>query len=198
MENDKANEYQQIKEDLIRQQRVDVLALKRLKVLSENGTEVLFSTFWNNTTVIIIFLRHFNCISCRAHADQIWSLHKEMNKIKTKIIFVGNGSSQVIKMFKEDLNIKDAEVYTDPSLEVFKACGMDRSFTNYVSFKSLVELRKLRKQGYTGGDYSEGAGDTFQNGGVVGFKDPGKVIYHFTSKYLGDFDNPDEWPKNND
>ncbi|WP_372656126.1 AhpC/TSA family protein [Halobacteriovorax sp.] len=198
MENDQADEYQHLKDDLMRQQRVNVLALNRLKVLSETGEEVLFSTFWKDKTVIIIFLRHFNCISCRAHADQIWNLHKELNKISTKIIFVGNGSPQVIKLFKKDLNIEDADVYTDPKLEVFKACGMDRSFTNYVSFKSLAELRKLRKQGYTSGSYPEGAGDSLQNGGVVGFRDPGKVIYHFTSRYLGDFDNPDEWPKDND
>ncbi|PIK13579.1 AhpC/TSA family protein [Halobacteriovorax sp. JY17] len=195
MKNKTIEEYENSKKDLIRQQRVDILALKRLKIFSEEGEQIYFSSLWKDRTVVVIFLRHFSCIGCRAHADQIWNLHRQMKNLKMKIIFIGNGNPNIIKVFKEDLNLHDAEIYTDPSLETFKACGMHRSVSNYINLKSFIELRKLRKKGYTQGKYTEEVGDILQNGGVVGFRDPGKVVYHFTSKHLGDYDDPDEWPR---
>lgn len=182
------------KEDLIRQQRVDILALKRLKVLDENNQEVRFSTFLEDKMIIIVFVRHFSCIACRAHVDQIWNLHRGLKKINTRIIFIGNGNPYVIKSFKEDMKVQDAEVYTDPTLEVFDACSMNRSLRNLINIKSLMASIELRKKGYQQ-SLEKDAGSHRQMGGVVAFKKPGQVVYHFTSKHLGDFDDPNQWPQ---
>lgn len=195
MSKEQIEEHEAAKIELIRQQRVDILALKRLRIFSEAGVKVHFSSLWKDRTVIIIFLRHFSCIGCRAHADQVWNFHRQMKNLKVKIIFIGNGRPDVIKVFKEEMKLHDAEIYTDPSLETFKACGMHRGVSNYINLKSFIEARRIKKQGYKQGKYTEDVGDLWQNGGVVGFKDPGKVIYHFTSKHLGDYDDPDDWPK---
>lgn len=177
------------------QRVVDILALKRLKVLNEFGEQVRLSTFWDNNTVIFIFVRHFSCIACRAHVDKIWRQRAELEKKKTRIVFIGNGAPSFIGHFKEEMNVQDAEIYTDPSLEVFDACRLNRSALKLLSIKSAAEMMKLKKQGYSQGKWDTDSGIHRQMGGVVAIKHPGKVVYHFVANYLGDFDNPEDWPQ---
>ena len=182
---------------LIMQQKVNVLALKRLHVFNENGDKVSFSTFLENKMITIIFVRHFGCIACRAHVDQIWNLKKLRSKSSNKIIFIGSGQPHIIKEFKETMSVQTAEIYTDPSLDTFEACGMSSGVTKLVNFKSLSAMRKLNKEGYTQGDFKD-SGSHKQMGGVVIFKKPGQLIYHYASEHLGDFDDTDEWPTPNE
>lgn len=180
--------------DLIRQQRVNILALQRLKIFNENNEKIVFSTLWEEP-VIVIFVRHFGCIACRARVSEIANFYSQMEKKKVRIVFLGNGQPYMIKTFKESLNLPKVEIYTDPSLEVFDACSMNRSFSNLVNFKSLMAMRNLYKKGYRQGVMDKDTGTHRQMGGVVAFRKPGKVLYHFTSSFLGDFDDPDNWPK---
>lgn len=178
---------------LVMQQKVNLLTLKRLNVFNENGEEVNFSTFLENKTLTIIFVRHFGCIACRAHVDQIWNLKKLRSNSKNKIIFIGSGAPHIIKEFKDTMNVHKAEIYTDPSLETFEACGMSFGITKLVNFKSLSAMRKLNKEGYTQGSFKD-SGSHKQMGGVVIFKKPGQLIYHYSSEHLGDFDDSSKWP----
>lgn len=180
-------------EDLIRQQHINILALKRLKVLDHDNNEVFFSKFWEQTT-IIVFVRHFGCIACRARVDQISKFYSDMKNKEMRVIFIGNGQPHMIKTFKEDLGLPKAQIYTDPTLKVFDACGMNRSFMNLVNVRSITAMRKLAKEGYAQGSFSRDTGTHRQMGGVVALEKPGKVLYHFTSEFLGDFDNPTNWP----
>lgn len=175
------------------QQKIDYLALKRLKVLNENGEQINFTSLWEDRKVIIIFVRHFSCIACRAHVDQIWNKRQDIDKKKTKIIFIGNGEAYVIKSFKEILGVADAEIYTDPTLETFDACGLKRGLRYLINIKSAKQALRLKKQGYSQGAMESSSGTHRQMGGIVIFKHPGTVLYHYTSEYLGDFDDPNDW-----
>lgn len=176
------------------QKNVDILALKRLKVYGENQQEVLFSSFWEDSKVIFIFLRHFSCISCRAHVDIIWKRKKEFAKAKSRIVFIGNGDASNIKHFKEDIPCLDAEIYTDPTLETFKACNLINSESSRVSEESLRAIKILQKEGYKGLDIHDTNVAHDQMGGIVAFKSPGLVLYHYVSTYIGDFDDSEKWP----
>lgn len=174
--------------------RVNFLALSRLKVLDENGREIIMSNFWKNKAVVIVFVRHFGCIACRAHVDQIWNKRGDIKK-NSNIVFIGNGKPEVIEHFKEDVNARDALIFTDPTLEVFDACGLKRGIFNLVNPKSLKGAIGLSKEGYSQGAWDTRTGTHTQMGGVVAIKPPGNVVYHFVSEYLGDFDKPEDWPK---
>lgn len=172
------------------QQKVDTLALKRLVVKNENNENVPFRDLHKDKKTTFIFVRHFGCIACRAHVTQVMDQVKA-GKIKTPVIFIGNGQASIIKAFKEDLSIQDeAKVYTDPTLQVFDACGLKRGLTYLVSLSTAKAFYRLSKQGYTQGKQVKENGYHTQMGGIVIFSKIGEVIYHYSSHYLGDF--PDE------
>lgn len=183
-------DYKKEQADLLNQQKVNVLTLKRLKVLDESGQEVRFGTFLQAPSITIVFVRHFGCIACRAHVDQIWNIQKKQKN--NRIIFIGSGSPYVIASFKEVMGVEDAEIYTDPSLETFDACGMVRGVFNLVNFKTISAMRTLKNKGYQQGPFKD-SGTHRQMGGVVIFRRPGLVSYHYASEYLGDFDNSNDW-----
>ena len=174
--------------------KVDFLALSRLKVLDENNNEIVMSYFWKSKPIVMIFVRHFGCIACRAHVDQIWNKRTELKK-KYNIIFIGNGKPEVIKMFKEDVNAEDALIFTDPTLQVFDACGLKRSPLNLIDPRAVRKIVGLSMAGYKQGPLDGRSGAHTQMGGVVAFKTSGSVAYHFISDYLGDFDKPEDWPE---
>lgn len=173
--------------------KIDILALNRISVLDENNTKILVSSFWKNNPVVIVFLRHFGCIACRAHVDQIWKNKKKFDQTKTNIIFVGNGSPNMIKLFKEDLGLLDAPIFTDPTLEIFDACGFNRGLNFLLTPMSAVKMAKLYWEGYSQGKQSKETGAHTQMGGIAVFKPPGLLTYHFVSAYLGDFDDSSKW-----
>jgi peroxiredoxin len=171
------------------QSHVDILTLNRLKVLNESNEEILVSSFWKIDPTIIIFLRHFGCIACRAHVDQIWKKRNELEKTGSKIIFIGNGTPAMIKAFKEDVNILDAPIFTDPTLEIFDACGFNRGLKYLLNPLSAIQMAKLYRDGYTQGTQTKDNGLHTQMGGIVAIKPPGQVTYHFASEYLGDLED---------
>ncbi|HXH30317.1 MAG TPA: AhpC/TSA family protein [Bacteriovoracaceae bacterium] len=175
------------------QDRVDILTLNRLKVLDENNKEVLISTFWKEKSVVLIFVRHFSCIACRSHVAQIWNEKEKFKKSKTNIVFIGNGAPQFIQAFKEDMNIVDAPIYTDPSLKTYDACGLHRGMLKLMDPRGAKNMLELAFEGHKQGPLSKDSGSHTQMGGIVALRPPGIVVYHFVSDYLGDNDKMANW-----
>lgn len=171
------------------QSMVDTLALKRIIIWNENGDKVYASTLWKSQSVVLVFLRHFGCIACRAHISQITTNKAMLEKNGFKIIFIGNGSPNMIKGFKEDLKIPNALIFTDPTLEIFDACGFNRGLKYLVNAKTVLQGIKLYKDGFTQGEQKKDNGSHLQMGGIIALKPPGIVTYHFASEYLGHFDD---------
>jgi peroxiredoxin len=167
---------------------VKIIEFSKCEIFDEDGNKIKIVELWQKQTVIFIFLRHFGCVSCRAHAVQIWRDRENYQRGGAKIIFIGNGSPQFIKIFKEDLNIKDAPVFTDPSLASFRAVGFRRGFLAALGPKSLLNGRKLFKEGHKQGEsFNRETGDLWQLGGVVAINPDGRVGYHYISLATGDF-----------
>ena len=143
---------------------------------------------WKNQSAIFIFLRHFGCIFCRKHAKEVWAEREKYEKNGAKIFFIGNGAPFLIKAFKEDLGIQDATVYTDPTLESFKACGFKKGFLAAIGPKAIVNAVQALAEGHVqGGMYQKDQGDLWQLGGILVVKPEGKVGYHFISIAAGDY-----------
>jgi peroxiredoxin len=116
---------------------------------------------WQKQLSVFVFLRHFACIACWAHAFRVWNEREKYEKAGAKIYFIGNGSSHFISKFKEDIGLQDAQVYTDPSLEVFHACGFKKGFIAAVNAKSLMNITELVIEGrqHISYSYSKEAGN---------------------------------------
>ena len=88
--------------------------------------------------------------------------------------------------------MEEAQIFTDPTLESFNACGLLHTNTKVLDTASLKKIEELENMGYSL-KIIENDGDDTQLGGVISLKPPGIVTYHFVSTFIGDFDRPSEW-----
>ncbi len=167
---------------------VDVNTLANCLVQTEDGNSILVSALWKNQTAVLIFLRHFGCIFCRQHAKQVWADRAHYERTGAKIIFISNGAAYMIKGFKEELGITSAPIFTDPSLDAFKAVGFKRGFKASLGITAIGNAIKALGQGHRQGNvFGKDQGDLWQLGGLVVVKQDETVPYVFISQAAGDF-----------
>jgi peroxiredoxin len=166
---------------------IEVEALAECMVSGENGNSMRLGELWAEGPAILVFLRHFACIACRAHASEVWKSRARLEKSGAKIRFIGVGAPDYIKKFKEDLSIVDAIVVTDPSLLSFRIAGFKRGFLNNFGPRSIINLIQLSRRGYEFQAPESGTGDTWQLGGTLVVSQNGRVTYQFISEVQGDF-----------
>lgn len=168
-------------------QSVNIVKLHKAKAFDETGA-IILGTLWESKPVILIFLRHFACMACRAHASQVWAQKDVYTKAGVQLIFIGNGAPFLINTFKEDLHLKDARILTDPSLESFYAAGFKRGFIAALGPTALKNSYGIySKSKISNTSYSKASGDLWQLGGIVAVK-PGDVVsYHYISQATGLF-----------
>lgn len=172
-------------------QNVNIINLAHCKVLDAESEPIQVGKLWQKQTAILVFLRHFGCIACRAHAEQVCENRQSLEGSGGKIYFIGNGQPSAIQGFKEQTGIKDIPIYTDPSLESFYSAGFHRGFFKAHNFKAIKNAVGLMKEGHRQGTVSKENGNISQLGGVLVVHQDGKVPYHYISETLGDIP-PDE------
>lgn len=166
---------------------VDIVTLANTLIKDSSGNSIKMGHLWAKQNVVLVFLRHFACIACRAHAIQVWTGREKYEKSGAKLIFIGNGSPDYIEHFRKELQLDPAVVLTDPSLQSFYAAGFKRGFFRIVQPHSVINAAKLALKGFKQAAYTKEAGTHWQLGGVLAISTNGKVLYHFISHSLGDF-----------
>jgi AhpC/TSA antioxidant enzyme len=106
----------------------------------------------------------------------------ENDKIESKgarVVFIGNGTPTMAAAFREDFDVR-SPLYTDPTLGVYKAAGLQRGFGSILKLLGNVPraLFKGHFQGLTKGDGP-------QQGGVLVIDAGGSVRYRFVSETAG-------------
>lgn len=165
---------------------IDIVALANTRVFVSPDQELQLGRLWQKQTAILVFLRHFACIACRAHAAQVWGERENYEKSGARIVFIGNGQPSWIEIFRADLGIDRGVVLTDPSLASFNAAGFKRGLFSLLNPGSAVNAAKLALEGHRQKPYHPDAGSHWQLGGVLAISPQSKVLYHFASKSLGD------------
>ncbi|NQY99792.1 MAG: hypothetical protein HRT45_03880 [Bdellovibrionales bacterium] len=166
---------------------MDLVTLAKCELFTEDGKTLLTHQLWKNNTAILVFIRHFACISCRAQAKELW-LKREVYESKgAKLHFISNGNSEFIRGFKQDLGIEAAPVFTNPSLSAFKAAGFKRGFLASTGPRAILNARRMKKKHDLPQKYEEGMGDLWQLGGVLTIAKDGRKVFHHISEVLGDY-----------
>jgi len=165
---------------------VDIYNLSRSIVEDQDGNRLELGSLWKNHVVVFVFLRHFGCIACRAHALQVWAERERYEKGGAKLIFIGNGDRKYIAGFKQDLGLDHATILTDKFLHSYRYAGFRRGFTSLVNPTSLKNAIKLHKEGHRQNEIAA-KGDHWQLGGVLVMRPDNQVGFHFVSEALGDF-----------
>ncbi len=104
------------------------------------------------------------------------------------LVVVGNGAPMFIAGFRETTGY-GGPIYTDPSLEVYKAAQLKRGVGTVLTFgaakATIGSLRRGFRQGKT-------QGDATQQGGVLVIARDGRVLYHHISDHPGDNASPED------
>lgn len=166
---------------------INIVNLANCSVQDATGASLKVGHLWTNQNVILVFLRHFACIACRAHAQQVWAGREQYEKSGAKLVFIGNGSPAYVEYFRKELSLNPAVVLTDPTLQTFYAAGFKRGFFRVVQLQSVINAAKLALKGFKQAAYTKEAGTHWQLGGVLAVSRSGKVLYHYISHSLGDF-----------
>jgi hypothetical protein len=166
---------------------IDIASFANSIVFTPEGEKVRLGLLWQKRKTVFVFLRHFACIACRAHAKQVWADREKYESAGGQLIFIGNGRPSFIEHFKRDLSIEKAVVLTDPTLEAYRAAGFRKGFFALVQPRSALNIAKLASQGHSQAPSNPDSGTHWQLGGIVAVNPQGKVLYHYVSQALGDF-----------
>lgn len=164
----------------------------KLTLLDEQGKAVSIPTLWASGPVLFVYLRHFACIACRAHATEIWKDRERYQAKGLRIVFVSNGNPLFIQTFREDLGLGKAEIFTDPGRESYEACEFHRSVGKAIGPKGIINGLKLFAQGHRQGKMSKDVGDLWQLGGIVLISKKGDLLFHYASAATGDYPSKDQ------
>jgi peroxiredoxin len=156
-------------------------------VQDEQGRSIPISRFWHQQPAILVFLRHFGCVSCRSHSQDVWAHREHLQKNGARIVFIGNGSPDRIEEFRQNYHLEGAPIFTDPTLKSFQLGGFHHGLKYLLSPKSGKNMVQLISEGHSNGNpFSSGTGSNRQMGGIVVVQPGGKVSYHYISEAVGD------------
>jgi len=98
---------------------------------------------------------------------------KDFEDRQMQLVVIGNGMPNFIKAFREDTGYQ-GKLYTDPSLNTYKALNLKRSLGSLFGLKSVKEGLRAAASGYL---QTEIQGDALQQGGAV-IVGPGDVLHY--------------------
>lgn len=163
----------------------DVQTLGQMIVMDSKKRKIRLGLLWRKRPVIFVFLRHFACITCRAHAQEVWLNREKWEATGAHLVFVGNGAPEFIGIFKAELDLNKALILTDPSLASFRAAGFKYGFMALAQLETILNAVKLASKGHTQTSYAA-QGSVWQLGGVLAVNTRGEVVYQYISESYGD------------
>jgi hypothetical protein len=168
---------------------MNVDRLSKLPIQDEAGRTLSFGDLWAEQNVLVVFVRHFGCIFCRQQLIELREIIPEIVREGSKVVVIGNGTSNFIRGFKEAIDQPSLSVYCDPTLATYEAADLNRGHLATLDPRWAASGLKAFASGYRQG---ETQGDVFQLGGVLLFARGGELLFRQTSRFAGDHATPAE------
>jgi peroxiredoxin len=162
------------------------VSLASTEILDERGKAIELGSLWRERTVVLVFVRHFGCIHCRAHIAELLGARDQLAARGADIIIIGNGSPSFIGGFRDETRWP-GPIYTDPSLNAYQAAELVRSVGATLDPRSLGQAAKALWRGQRQGRTQ---GDQWQQGGVLVVDPSGTVRWRHASGRPGDNASP--------
>ncbi len=112
-------------------------------------------------------------------------LHRDNALIEStgaRLVVIGNGAPMFIAGFRE-MTGYDGPLYTDPSLEVYRAAELKRGISTFLSATAVGRTVRSLGRGFRQG---RTRGDALQQGGVLVVAPDGRVLFQHISESPGD------------
>ena len=133
--------------------------------------------------LLLVFLRHFGCISCSHHVTELAPRLDELHALGVRTLFIGNGTPNFIEGFVERFSLADkpVEITTDPTLESFAAAGLVRSAWATFGPQAIWDALRAWGAGHTN---EPTEGDDLQQGGTLLVDERGVVVWYHRNQSL--------------
>jgi peroxiredoxin len=164
-------------------------ALRDATVVAPDGERVRFEEIAGGRPALVLFLREFGCIACAEQVHEIAPRLAEIAAQGVRVVLVGNGPYERAGAFLEHHGLADksVELFTDPSLAVYRAAGLRRSaWATHGPFAFRDFMRALG-HGHRPGRIE---GDLRQQGGAILIDEAGVVVWAHENESLGDHPDP--------
>lgn len=134
--------------------------------------------------MLLVFLRHFGCVGCSVNVAELGPRFLELGELGFRSVLVGHGSVSDMEAFilERRLDTMRAEVFTDPTREVYHRAGLARSVWGTFGPRGVWDYLSAVTRGH---ENLWGVGDWFQMGGTVLVNGEGVVEIFHRSESLG-------------
>jgi hypothetical protein len=158
--------------------------LAEASVLDRAGRPHRLGDSWKDGACLVSFLRHFGCTGCSEHVTELSPRLVELSALGVRTLFVGNGEPRFIEGFVERHALADkrVEIFTDPTLAVFRAADLLRSAWATFGPRGIADKVRGLSHGLGWGGMK---GDQLQQGGCILVDARGVVAFHHRSESLG-------------
>ena len=160
-------------------------ALSSLEVQGADGSAHVLRDFWAGQPCLLVFLRHFGCIGCSENVRELAPRLPELKRLGVRTVFIGCGAPFFIPPFQERHNLLHApvELFSDISLETYRAAGLAYGLWEGFRPRSFVEMGRAFTQGNV---QRASEGDLRQHAGAVLIDQGGCVRFYHRNQSVGD------------
>jgi peroxiredoxin len=99
-----------------------VSELKDVVVHDERGADVQLGELWREQPAVLVLLRHYGCVFCRAQAVQLHRARDEFEAAGSRLAVIGQGTPREAEQFRRAQSIA-LPVYSDPERRSYEAAG---------------------------------------------------------------------------
>jgi peroxiredoxin len=141
-------------------------------VLDESGAPVRLGDVWRDLPAVLVFLRHYGCVFCRAHTVQFHRARERFAAAGARLITIGQGTPEEAREFRRVQSIA-LPVYSDPERRAYDAAGAKIATLNEIVSPRIVAravghtVRSRLRQGSIAVHQGRIVDDPAQLGGVL-------------------------------
>lgn len=170
---------------------IDIGQLFEAQVQDESGKSLALGDLAQGKPTLIVFLRHFGCIACTEHVQDLKPHFDEFNMLGVQTILIGLGKPRFIPGFIERTGIEKfgLTVVTDPTLKIHELLNLKRSVFSAIGPRAVKNALRAFSKGM---GQSSVEGDPLQQGGTLLLDGTGLVIHYHRDRSLGDHADPND------
>lgn len=95
------------------------------KIVSKNGWDL--ESLSREAPVLVVFLRHLNCIYCRESLTELQSLRSKIEAEGVQIAVVHMGTESQANELLSTFGLSKIECFSDPERQLYSAFGLERT-----------------------------------------------------------------------
>jgi peroxiredoxin len=160
-------------------------------VQNEAGADVRLGELWRDLPAVLVFLRHYGCVFCRAHVVQFHRARDRFAAAGARLVTIGQGTPEQAAEFRRVQSIA-LPVYSDPERRAYDAAGAKvATLTEIVNPRIVARavghtVRSRMRQGSIAVHQGRIVDDPAQLGGVLLIAPDDSVRYAHMSEDASD------------